>query len=450
MKAYTVGVQALGVQGDRSDPDSAARMQAGRTRKLLSAYYAGTGKKDRVRIVLPTGQYQPRFEPWDDDAAAQTVMMPTLQIEPVQLQGDWAVLPFDGEYVAELLVAALMPFEGLRVCRQGESCAEPAGDSSSAGFRLSVTLVVERARLRLLSILRRTETSERLFTDRFDVRDASIDGLAVLDDYCRAIAPRIADDAMGAISRGSLRELAVGERAADQSLLEFQRSYSHQSLVNAVAGLEAELTRCPTNLRLKLRCAEAHAALFAFDPDTGRDYLDAAEDEVRSVLLASPDSQMAHLVKGQVHFHRREGQAARRELRRAIELNPLSMYPVATAGTLLALMGDWGDGLGIIDEVYGRYPDAPGFFHWRIAPSTSSKMAIRKKRIVVQNYSTVPNCHGHPCSKRCAWPFSVAVTSPVAPLPNFSEYVRIFPSKRGPIYPGFSMPRPWSRRSSGH
>jgi urea ABC transporter urea binding protein len=355
LKAYTVGVQALGVQGDRSDPDSAARMQAGRTRKLLTAFYASSGQTERVRIVLPTGQYQPKFEFLNETHTVSNSSIPTIVFEIATFQGDSSILPFHEDYVVELLATTCMPFENLRVAR--------GGDGASSDFQLLVTVVVDRARLRILSTLRCVKTAQRIFTDRFDVCASDMSTIEIFDDYVRTIIPRIADVNFGAIARYNRAISDVYETDPEPPLIEFYTSYSLNTLAAAVGRFESALSREPANLRFQLGCAQAHAACFSFDPAVGSEYLDAAEDEVRAVLAKHPYSQIGHLVKGQVHFHRREGQAARRELRRAIELNPLAMHPVATAGMFLALIGEWQEGLSIIDQVFARYPDAPGFFH---------------------------------------------------------------------------------------
>ena len=63
LKGFTIATSALGRHSD-FDPQSssAVRVQAMRLRRLLEDYYCGRGLQDPVRIVLPIGSYQPRFE----------------------------------------------------------------------------------------------------------------------------------------------------------------------------------------------------------------------------------------------------------------------------------------------------------------------------------------------------------------------------------------------------
>ena len=63
IKAYAVAVDVFG-RPATFDPqsDPIVRVQARRLRTLIDEYYAGEGRADPVRIVLPVGRYVPEFE----------------------------------------------------------------------------------------------------------------------------------------------------------------------------------------------------------------------------------------------------------------------------------------------------------------------------------------------------------------------------------------------------
>lgn len=63
LKAYNIATVALG-RPDSFDPsqDPIVRVEASRLRRALTAYYAGEGMNDHVRILLNAGSYQPLFE----------------------------------------------------------------------------------------------------------------------------------------------------------------------------------------------------------------------------------------------------------------------------------------------------------------------------------------------------------------------------------------------------
>ncbi len=63
LKGFTIATSALGRSSSfDAQTSSAVRVQANRLRHLLEDYYHGSGSHDSVRIVLPLGSYQPRFE----------------------------------------------------------------------------------------------------------------------------------------------------------------------------------------------------------------------------------------------------------------------------------------------------------------------------------------------------------------------------------------------------
>lgn len=64
IKAYSIATEALG-RPETFDPasDPIVRVEAGRLRKALDAYYLAEGAGARLRIAMPRGSYVPRFEP---------------------------------------------------------------------------------------------------------------------------------------------------------------------------------------------------------------------------------------------------------------------------------------------------------------------------------------------------------------------------------------------------
>jgi tetratricopeptide (TPR) repeat protein len=62
IKGYTIAVEALG-RGDDFDPqiDPIVRVEATRLRRTIDTYYAGPGREDPLRILVPRGSYVPEF-----------------------------------------------------------------------------------------------------------------------------------------------------------------------------------------------------------------------------------------------------------------------------------------------------------------------------------------------------------------------------------------------------
>src|SRR5436853_5904852 len=62
VKEYNIAVEALGRPPDFDQKrDSIVRVEAHRLRRRLSEYYAGEGARHAVHIMVPPGQYAPKF-----------------------------------------------------------------------------------------------------------------------------------------------------------------------------------------------------------------------------------------------------------------------------------------------------------------------------------------------------------------------------------------------------
>src|SRR5918911_2865252 len=74
LKGYTIATQALG-RPDDFDPqaDPIVRVEAGRLRRALQAFYDGEGASDPVRIAIPVGSYGAVFEHREVQATAAPV-----------------------------------------------------------------------------------------------------------------------------------------------------------------------------------------------------------------------------------------------------------------------------------------------------------------------------------------------------------------------------------------
>jgi hypothetical protein len=113
LKGYTIATGALGRPPD-FDPqfDPIVRVEAGRLRRALDAYYAGPGRADPVLIAIPRGRYVPSFAaaapaPCEDIASPVVLPAPrrSWSASPAALAVTAAVLGFAlGVYATVLLV----------------------------------------------------------------------------------------------------------------------------------------------------------------------------------------------------------------------------------------------------------------------------------------------------------------------------------------------------------
>jgi hypothetical protein len=75
LKEYSIALEVFGrPESFDQDTNSIVRVQANRLRKKLAEYYQGEGANDPLQIIIPVGQYVPRFEPKVPAPASPSVL----------------------------------------------------------------------------------------------------------------------------------------------------------------------------------------------------------------------------------------------------------------------------------------------------------------------------------------------------------------------------------------
>jgi len=143
IKEYVLGVEVLG-RGDSFNPqlDPIARVEAGRLRKKLDAYYQTEGRNDSIRIELPKGRYVPAFSKREPPPAKLALIRPpwvgslkgwqkaalanvALSLAVVTIL--WTGIPAGRKLAASKLAATT---DSVRSARAGrEALLEPTGPS---------------------------------------------------------------------------------------------------------------------------------------------------------------------------------------------------------------------------------------------------------------------------------------------------------------------------------
>lgn len=122
IKEYSIAVDALGRDPSfDQESDSIVRVQANRLRKRLAEYYEGPGKKHRIHISIPVGQYVPVFQ---EQPPQWLASRPASGAGRFRLRLSWRVTGL--LVVAVLAVLAGLLYLGRRT-RTPSSTVAPAG-----------------------------------------------------------------------------------------------------------------------------------------------------------------------------------------------------------------------------------------------------------------------------------------------------------------------------------
>lgn len=249
LRAYPIAVDVFDRPQD-FDPqtDSLVRVEAGRLRQKLDAYYTGSGRHDPLRIGLPKGGYAPRFEPRAPRAASSEVAPPAapkpwtgrrrgaIVLALVLLAAGAAALlqagrpavetapsPTDVAAVRQLAPAlAVLPFEALD--------ADPATAELTATVASGLTSLVtaDLVRFRQFFVLARRSAAALVAADGDPIARAFADGL----DY--VVDGAVRRDGDGFLVTASLIATADGQTV-------WTRTFQGAAAGTDALALEAEI-----------------------------------------------------------------------------------------------------------------------------------------------------------------------------------------------------------------
>ena len=359
----TVGRRALDRPHDFDGRfDASVRVRGTRVRKALDAYYAS--HDDPVRIRLEPGQYAPVFEraAWQStphvDASmaiavledAEKGLIGALSDELARTLGTFPDLrvvgpvPFDRDWDA--LAARL----GVRFILRAAL--------GTVGGKSVVEIVLFDA------VSEATIWSARELLDPegqpgWDVARSAIGVAGQIGDYTGVILTR---------SRQSSRRQQADEWRALQAYHDLFATGGRRAVLDAADELAAAVRggyRSPVILARLAHCLAANVAYENSD-DIDAD-LREASSLAREALAADPDSATAHLALSTVALVKGPQQETIEHAVRAAELAPHHPSILNTAGTLMALAGDWDRGIDAVREALLINPNLPGYMRYMSA-----------------------------------------------------------------------------------
>lgn len=362
LKAYTIGVSALGASSERSCPETTARMQASRVRRLLSKYYLSEGRAEQVELSLPTGVYEPRFTFRGQRPSSSD----NRQLQPRVLIGRFENLSderIDNHFcrgLTESLLGLLVSAPHLRVLRWDEA------NGDEGAFVLSGSVTRAGDRVRLSCHLRGPRGLETIWSDRCEqhVDDARL--LRAQDAVAQRIASRIGDPAVGAVERFRReKEPRAGDPvvAAVSEFYQFLACPSADLLERARSALEA----VSSQLHRTAVGAAAYSCVISlcYVSHAGarkRDLL-PAEEFARIAIGIDSACGLGHFSLALLHYHYRERECALREIQRCLELDVWGATSRAGCGFLFALMGEFDKARTVLQEAEELNSAVPGYLH---------------------------------------------------------------------------------------
>lgn len=347
------------------------RVRATRLRKALTAYYAGEGAVDPVRIELPPGGYTPVFTLGPNPQSARDALEMALMVMVFDAVGEAADAV--AAVVAEALVSQLSRFPGLRVLGPGTArTADPRriGRGVGARFVLQGSVVRNGSLMRLSARATDAGSGEVIWAVADSLSQDPDDLAGIADGWVAEVAGELGDYAGVLLPRATR---AAGDAGAEGQarlsfstyILEGTNDSLHQAR-RTLGDVVAAGSRAPDVLAMYANTL-AISAMYRISDDVEAD-LEDAERLARQSLAEDPrGGAHAQLVLGQVALARRQWEVAAECARQGARKAAGHPTTLATAGVTLCLAGAWEDGVALTREALRLNQAHPAYMHGPLA-----------------------------------------------------------------------------------
>jgi adenylate cyclase len=365
LKQAAIAVEVFGRKPDFDAViDPIVRVQAGRLRRSLERYYLLSGDGDPIRIELPKGSYAPVFVDTSlvrapaNAAPEPSREWPTVVVMPfvVHTTGDAAA----AAQLIDELTAEVCRYGIVHVLRSADSGAAPA-QSSGARFELHGWVRDISGKPLFGARLIDRSSCQQIWADEFHTQERPERWSGDAGEIGRVIAARI-----GA-QHGVIVRLLAGEHAArgfqaDESFAAIARCqhflFSRQAsaLLPAIEALQRLTSRAPEIELGWTSLARLYLMNHSFELSGMFTPVEMAIGCANQSLLLEPASARARCVMAKAMIVKGELEAARRELDQALRLNSDSLAHREVIGWLMALAGDWDQGIALMRATMARNP----------------------------------------------------------------------------------------------
>lgn len=374
IKGYTVATDVFGRKTD-FDPstDPIVSVEARRLRRALEHYYLTAGRRDRVRITIPKGGYVPSFlfqigadsirsspeaEPNDN---ARVDPWPSVLIRPFQNFSEGTGADYMAEGCMTELAIELSRYQDIRVLMKpsdpgGQSIEEPA-----ARFSIEGSVRYGLHNLNVAVQLFDQKTHRQVWGDVYECDLKAPDLITFQREIAQIVAANIAQEQghiSQALSLESQNKPPV-EMDTYEALLKFYKhevTFTSETLKDALAALEEAAVRepeCPQVWTFLGALYCQNLTLESIDRQTPIE--EAIQFSEKGVHL-NPSNQRARVALAMARLLNNQLKEGLVEARNALALNPNSMIFMDVIGHVLAPLGDWDQGTGLIKKAIKLNP----------------------------------------------------------------------------------------------
>lgn len=384
LQGRTIATQALGRSKKfNAKADPIVSIQASRLRRALDAYYDHEGRDEIIRVRLPKGGYQPRFErmdvsvtPTEGGPTAPSPRGPRVAVIPLIDLDQRDANEYFGVGLTQELVAAIASFRELTVLdvpplNNGDSVADLArrlARQAGVRFVLSGTFRKDDNSIVLRVQLRDASTAEVIWTEKIRLDQSASQLLDLEEDIADRVGKTVAEN-YGVISRRMTIEAhkrPVEELSVYDAVLRFrhyQFVVTNEARDRAIDALERAIQLDPDYALCWAMLSEAICDAYGLRINCRLEVVTRARELARRAISLDPECQHAHWALAYSHFHARERDEFLQASESTIKLNPNNGYLVGISAWAMALVGEWERGLSILDRLMEQNPYYPTWMH---------------------------------------------------------------------------------------
>jgi TolB-like protein len=291
----------------------------------------------------------------------------SIAVLPFKCTGNIPEMAVFAEGLAEEFAGGFLRFSYLRVVSSNlaqQYAVVSATDSPGPRYVLQGSLHQMGTRLRVTARLADMTTTTNIWSETYE-QPFHADSLFDLQDY---LVPRIVStiaDGRGILPRSiseSLRYKHIDLMTPNEAVL---RAFAHFERVTAEehaasrAALERAVQRAPGQADCWAMLSLLYKEEFAHDFNLEPDSLTRAFSAAQVALQADATNHLCHHALAAALFFRGDIPAFRAAAERAITLNPMDGFTVASLGFLLADSGEWELGCALVDRARELNPHHP-------------------------------------------------------------------------------------------
>jgi len=365
LKQAAIAVEVFGRKPDFDAViDPIVRVQAGRLRRSLERYYLLSGEANAIRIELPKGSYAPVFVETSDMPAARAARSensldwPTVVVHPIV--PDTARDEAPCAQLREELTAELCRYGVVRVTRPGDA-GRAEQPTTNARFELHGTARDAAGEPQFAARLVDRLTGQQIWADEFHTTHRAERWSGSAADIGRIIAARVGAE------HGVITRLLAGEHAARgftgtdnfsaiARCQHFMFSRQVGALVPAIEALQELTHRAPEIELAWSSLARLYLMNHTFELSSMFTPVELAIGCANQSVLLEPASARTRCLMATVLLVKGELAAARRELDLALRHNSDSLAWREITGWLMALSGEWDQGVALMRAALERNP----------------------------------------------------------------------------------------------